>query len=367
MRINIVRNLCVAVCSFGLSSAFAAPVIPIAPGTSWRYNMTEEIGKGLNLPNMKADADGKIRLGVLYRLEGTEDVDGKGLLKFEMHRAGTITNTDLLAVDEHGITCWARVNLDGELVKFTPPLIPNLGESEFSEDVCCSCAITHVLVPAKTAVSKAAYIILFFIINFFIRIIFTNNLYNSLVSNPSIRNPVLVNSILRSRGLNPVEDYEKTFHDYLGIKTVIWLGKGIVGDDTHGHVDDISRFVAADTVVAVVEDDPGDPNYAPLQSNLRRLRAATDQDGKPLRVIELPMPRPVIFEGRLLPASYANFYIANGIVLVPVFNDPNDRIALNILSDLFPGREIVGIYSGDLIWGFGAMHCMTQQEPVVSP
>jgi hypothetical protein len=121
MRINMVRSLCVAVCSFGLSSVFAAPVIPTAPGTSWRYNMTEEIGKGLNVPNVKADADGKIRLGVTYRLEGTEDVDGKGLLKFEMHRAGTITNTDLLTVDEHGITCWARVNLDGELVKFTPP------------------------------------------------------------------------------------------------------------------------------------------------------------------------------------------------------------------------------------------------------
>src|SRR6266403_3983464 len=121
MRINIVRNLCVAVWCFGLSSVFAAPVIPIAPGTSWRYNMTEEIGKGLNLPNVKADTDGKIRLPVLYRLEGTEDVDGKDLLKFEMHRAGTITNTDLLTVDEHGITCWARGNLDGELVKFTPP------------------------------------------------------------------------------------------------------------------------------------------------------------------------------------------------------------------------------------------------------
>lgn len=121
MRINSVRSLCVAVCSFGLSSVFAAPVIPTAPGTSWRYNMTEEIGKGLNVPNVKADADGKIRLGVTYRIEGTEDVDGKGLLKFEMHRAGTITNTDLLTVDEHGITCWARVNLDGELVKFTPP------------------------------------------------------------------------------------------------------------------------------------------------------------------------------------------------------------------------------------------------------
>ncbi len=110
-----------AVFCFGLSSIFAAPVIPTAPGTTWRYNMTEEIGKGLNLSNAKADADGKIRLPVLYRLDGTEDVDGKSLLKFEMHRDGTITNTDLLAVDDHGITCWARVNLDGELVKFTPP------------------------------------------------------------------------------------------------------------------------------------------------------------------------------------------------------------------------------------------------------
>ena len=121
MRINIVRNLCVAVCCFGLSSIFAAPVIPTAPGTTWRYNMTEEIGKGLNVSNLKTDADGMIRLPVLYRLEGTEDVDGKDLLKFEMHRAGTITNTDLLTIDEHGITCWARVNLDGEFVKFSPP------------------------------------------------------------------------------------------------------------------------------------------------------------------------------------------------------------------------------------------------------
>ena len=121
MRINIVRSLCVAVCSLALSSVFATPVIPTAPGTTWRYNMTEEIGKGLNVPNLKADADGKLRLPVLYRIEGTEDVDGKDLLKFEMHRAGAITNTDLLTVDEHGITCWARVNLDGELIKFSPP------------------------------------------------------------------------------------------------------------------------------------------------------------------------------------------------------------------------------------------------------
>jgi agmatine deiminase len=163
--------------------------------------------------------------------------------------------------------------------------------------------------------------------------------------------------------------YEKLFSDYLGIKNVIWLNSGIAGDDTHGHVDDITRFVSADTVVTAVESDPDDANYEPLRENIRRLRVATDQHGKALAIIELPMPGPVIFEGRRLPASYANFYIANGIVLVPVFNDPNDRIALDILADLFPDREIVGIYSGDLIWGFGAMHCMTQQQPgtVVSP
>jgi agmatine deiminase len=168
----------------------------------------------------------------------------------------------------------------------------------------------------------------------------------------------------RNRGMLR-EDYENVFRDYLGIQTVIWLGRGIAGDDTHGHVDDISRFVAPDTVVTAVENDPSDVNYAPLQDNLRRLRAASDQDGNTLTVIELPMPRPVLFEGRRLPASYANFYIANGIVLVPVFNDPNDRIALNVLSELFPDREVVGIYSGDLIWGFGAVHCMTQQQPAI--
>jgi agmatine deiminase len=158
-------------------------------------------------------------------------------------------------------------------------------------------------------------------------------------------------------------DYEKIFAEYLGVKSVIWLGAGIAGDDTHGHVDDLTRFVAPDTVVTVVESDPDDPNYEPLRENIRRLRAATDQDGKSLAIIELPMPAPVIFEGRRLPATYGNFYIANGVVLVPVFNDPNDRYALDILADLFPDRDVVGIYSGDLIWGFGAMHCMTQQQP----
>jgi len=162
------------------------------------------------------------------------------------------------------------------------------------------------------------------------------------------------------------KDYEKVFADYLGIKNVIWLDSGIAGDDTHGHVDDISRFVTPDTVVTAVETNPDDPNYEPLRENIRRLRAATDQDGKPLAIIELPMPAPVIFEGRRLPASYANFYVANGIVLVPLFNDPNDRFALDILADVFPDREIIGIYSGDLIWGFGALHCMTQQQPRIS-
>lgn len=158
-------------------------------------------------------------------------------------------------------------------------------------------------------------------------------------------------------------NYEQVFRDYLGVTNVIWLGCGITGDDTHGHVDDITRFVAPDTVVTAIESDPSDPNYEPLQENIRRLRAAADQDGKPLSIVELPMPSAVRFEGRRLPASYGNFYIANGIVLVPVFNDPNDRVALDILADLFPEREVVGIYSGDIIWGFGAMHCMTQQQP----
>jgi len=158
-------------------------------------------------------------------------------------------------------------------------------------------------------------------------------------------------------------DYEKVFAEYLGVTNVIWLKSGIAGDDTHGHVDDITRFVTPDTVVSVIESDPDDVNYEPLRENIRRLRAATDQDGNELAIVELPMPRPVIFEKRRLPASYANFYVANGIVLVPVFNDPNDRIALDALADVFPDREVVGIYCGDLIWGFGAIHCMTQQQP----
>jgi agmatine deiminase len=160
-------------------------------------------------------------------------------------------------------------------------------------------------------------------------------------------------------------DYEQIFASCLGVTNVIWLKSGIAGDDTHGHVDDLARFVTADTVVSVIESDPKDVNYEPLRENIRRLRTATDQDGNELAVIELPMPRPVIFEKRRLPASYANFYVAGGIVLVPVFNDANDRVALDALADVFPDREVVGIYCGDLIWGFGAIHCMTQQQPAI--
>lgn len=157
--------------------------------------------------------------------------------------------------------------------------------------------------------------------------------------------------------------YEQMFADYFGAQTVIWLGDGVEGDDTHGHVDDITRFVAPDTVVTMVEPDERDENYSALHHNLGRLRAARDQNGQRLNIVEIPMPQPVVFEGRRLPASYANFYIANGLVMVPVFNDPNDRVALNTLAEVFPAREIVPIYCGDLIWGFGALHCMTQQQP----
>ncbi len=166
----------------------------------------------------------------------------------------------------------------------------------------------------------------------------------------------------RNPGLSR-QDLERVFAGYLDVGKVIWLGSGIAGDDTHGHVDDIARFVAADTVVTVLEPSRADTNYEPLQNNLNRLRAATDLQGCKLRIVALPLPRPVIFQGRRLPASYANFYVANNLVLVPTFNDPNDRVALNTLADLFPGREIAGIHCGDFIWGLGAIHCMTQQQP----
>ncbi len=157
--------------------------------------------------------------------------------------------------------------------------------------------------------------------------------------------------------------FQRAFATYLGAPHVIWLERGIAGDDTHGHVDDIARFVSPGTVVAAVEINRRDRNYALLQKNLVVLKRATDQVGRRLNVIELPMPAPVYFNRQLLPASYANFYIANQIVLVPVFNDPNDRVALNLLAEAFPSRQIVPICCRDLVLGLGTLHCMTQQQP----
>ena len=156
---------------------------------------------------------------------------------------------------------------------------------------------------------------------------------------------------------------EELFADYFGIEKVIWLERGIVGDDTHGHVDDITRFVGPRTVVTAYEPDPDDPNHEPLRENFRWLKKSTDQSGKSLKVLKLPMPKPVLFEKQRLPASYANFYIANKLVLVPVFGDANDRLALDVLAEAFPEREIVGIYCRDFVWGLGALHCMTQHQP----
>lgn len=157
--------------------------------------------------------------------------------------------------------------------------------------------------------------------------------------------------------------YEAVFARYLGVRKTLWLNRGVAGDDTHGHVDDLARFVNAKTVVLVVESDPTDENYEPTQENRERLAGMTDTVGGRLEVVELPMPRPVVFRRQRLPASYANFYIANGTVIVPTFNDPTDRRALGILAELFPDREVVGIHCIDLVWGLGTLHCMTQQEP----
>jgi len=158
-------------------------------------------------------------------------------------------------------------------------------------------------------------------------------------------------------------DYEAVFRDFLGAPNTLWLGRGIAGDDTHGHVDDLCRFVRPDTVVLVQESDPKDVNYRPLKENRERLRGMRLEDGSKVRVVELPSPAP-LYHGRLrLPASYANFYIANEAVLAPTFNDPQDRVALGILADLFPGRTVTGIHAVDLVLGFGTVHCLTQQQP----
>lgn len=173
-----------------------------------------------------------------------------------------------------------------------------------------------------------------------------------LLSNVQARNP----------GLGR-EGIERVFADHLGVSNVVWLGRGVLGDDTHGHVDDIARFTDAKTIVTVIEPNTDDPNHEPLAENLKRLQEAKDQDGEPFRVVTLPMPAPLAFEGERLPASYANFYIANGVVIVPTFNDPADREALNTLAELFPDRKIVGIHAVDLVLGLGTLHCLTQQQP----
>ncbi len=159
------------------------------------------------------------------------------------------------------------------------------------------------------------------------------------------------------------QELEAAFREHLGIEQVLWLNRGCAGDDTHGHVDDITRFVGENKIVTAVEPNTADENHLPLAENLARLHAARNLHGAPFEIVPLPMPAPVFFEGQRLPASYANFYIANTCVLVPTFNDLNDRHALNTLAACFPTRDIIGIHAVDLVWGLGTLHCMTQQEP----
>ncbi|MFQ5668163.1 MAG: agmatine/peptidylarginine deiminase [Candidatus Binatia bacterium] len=158
---------------------------------------------------------------------------------------------------------------------------------------------------------------------------------------------------------------EALLQAYLGVRRILWLGAGIAGDDTDGHIDDLARFVDTSTVVTVVEDNPRDDNYEPLQRNYARLRRMRDADGRPLRVVTLPMPEPIYGDGQRLPASYANFYIANEVVLVPVFGDPHDAVAVRTLQGLFPRRRIARIDARELVLGLGACHCVTQQQPAV--
>ncbi|MCK0189185.1 agmatine deiminase family protein [Arenibacter sp. F20364] len=159
-------------------------------------------------------------------------------------------------------------------------------------------------------------------------------------------------------------DYEAIFKEYFGITNTIWVGDGIIGDDTHGHIDDLCRFVDAETIVTVVEPDTEHRNYKALQDNLQRLKKSVLENGQSPKIITLPMPKDIVFEGLTLPASYANFLILNNCVLVPTFNDPADRIALNTLATCFLDREVIGISAIDLIWGFGTLHCLSQQIPV---
>jgi agmatine deiminase len=173
-----------------------------------------------------------------------------------------------------------------------------------------------------------------------------------LLSPVQARNPHLTKTAL-----------EQVLCDNLDIKKVLWLESGIAGDDTHGHIDDLTRFVGPRTVVTAIEENRADPNFAPLQGNLQRLKEMTDVAGQSLEIVNLPMPAPLFFNGQRLPVSYANFYIGNDKVLVPTFNDPRDCQALGILADLFRERTVVGIHAVDLVWGLGTLHCMTQQQP----
>ncbi len=178
-----------------------------------------------------------------------------------------------------------------------------------------------------------------------------------LLSDVQVRNPGLTRA-----------DYERVFAEWLGVRRTIWLGEGCVGDDTHGHIDDVARFVSRDTVVLAFEPDPADENHARSRDNLRRLECASrDPAIGPLRIVQLPFPDPAYAYAERLPASYANFYVANGLVLMPTFNDRNDRVALDLLADLFPDRDVIGIHATDLVWGQGTLHCLTQQEPAAGP
>lgn len=159
------------------------------------------------------------------------------------------------------------------------------------------------------------------------------------------------------------EEYEFIFRKYFGAKNILWLGRGIAGDDTHGHVDDICRFANKNTVVLCHEKNPADYNHAILEENHERLKSTRLEGGSKLHIIRIPMPEPLYLGGFRLPASYANFYICNAAVLVPTFNDPNDRIAIGILSELFPERKVIGIHAVDLVWGLGTLHCLTHEQP----
>jgi agmatine deiminase len=167
---------------------------------------------------------------------------------------------------------------------------------------------------------------------------------------------------VRNPGLGRSE-FEAVMKSYLGATNVFWLGGGVVGDDTHGHVDDICRFVNPNTVVLIRESNPKDINYRPLAENWERILDLRLEDGSKPEVVALPVPAPLFFDGERLPASYANFYISNAAVIVPTFNDPNDRVALGILGELFKDRTVLGIHAVDLVLGFGTLHCLTQQQP----